>query len=1080
MVSGLSARRSNIAGPKIGDRRTQEPQVPRHITAVCTPFTGSYESDSDIEVLDSPPAARHQAKPAAKKCWSNQPSPLTSSNESDSDSSIEILESPPAPRHAAKPAAKKQWILRDSPCMSLSESSSSSESEWEESPAASRSSESATKKPCGRASPSTKSTESNTDSDDQESSTTRYTDRPVVSNLIRKSAASSRTPNFSNTNESDTEGEEQEPAARKKSTGSNEDEEEEQDSLSSEGHWEKSPAASRSPKPAAKKRCGRASACTRSTESNTDSDDQESLAARHSVRPAASKPIRKPAASSRTPNFSNASESDSGGEEQEPAARKKPTGSNEDKEREQDSSSSEGYWEKPSRSSKPAAKKRRGRASPSTRSTESNTNIDDQESSAASHSIRPAGSNPIRKPAADSPTPNVSNASESDSDREEHEQATRESPTGSSENNEEEQDPSAVRRSARDRKLTDLAAKNLHHNYTESPKKRKKKFVEESNEESKARTTKRPRTKRKRKQAEQEFVVDKVLNQNIVLNGRGNYVIEYELSWVGYSQNENCWESPESMNGEDILLEAFSKFPTSAEACVDEGTYHVEGLGRPIQAVEDEYVYSEKDLERCTAYYDQWVKQNPKEARDTFVEIKTDRVHLRIGMWYKSRENDEQRLLIARLDKRNKVAKCLLFIPSTNTILKDTHAAEDGKVKYLYYKDSSVPFDDLCERHIRCKGSIPTCKWCYSETSEHEFTIAIESKTNQSLPTQINYGIKKPKVLVLCAGSSFGMSCGYGEGGLEVAWMVEKDEQKAKWLRRQYSDQAKSEGRKPPVYQESVHRFVNKLQNDRYESIKKDVDHIHLSAPLRGRDYEDNEIAEAFVACVKNLKPKTGIYDSSLDLLLEENIEILETMIGCLHRLDYQIRLMILDASEYGDPIETKRVVLCIAKETAYLPNRPIATHGGGRFNDFLTVEDELCFLEDTPPRSVVEICGQQIYHHTSPSHTPTAEECEMFGLRQEVQSYVPTDEECEEFALDPSKVAPDMTGTNRFIHYNKERFLTIRELLCLKSFDKFKKYELFDSEQEMLQQIADAMPFKIARAIARSIAPSYCTTYFN
>ena len=57
-------------------------------------------------------------------------------------------------------------------------------------------------------------------------------------------------------------------------------------------------------------------------------------------------------------------------------------------------------------------------------------------------------------------------------------------------------------------------------------------------------------------------------------------------------------------------------------------------------------------------------------------------------------------------------------------------------------------------------------------------------------------------------------------------------------------------------------------------------------------------------------------------------------MIAGLHRVDYQIRRVILDASEYGDPIETKRVVLCIAEETVYLPKRPITTHAEGSYGE--------------------------------------------------------------------------------------------------------------------------------------------------
>ncbi|KAL3939258.1 MAG: hypothetical protein SGBAC_005983 [Bacillariaceae sp.] len=792
-----------------------------------------------------------------------------------------------------------------------------------------------------------------------------------------------------------------------------------------------SPAARLSVKPAAKDWGNPVSPYTKAAESSSDSEGRGSPAARCSTKPTAKD--RRNLVSPYTKV--SESRSVSNGKRSQAARRSKKPGAKKWTDRASPSMkstecSSDNHVQESSAfpsSAKPAAKKWGGRPSSSTKYSDG----DDQIPPATRTPAKPVASNRARKPPTRTPVPTFTFDSGSDTDDDEQEPTARKSSTGSNEDNEEKQEVSRPRRSTRDRKVTDLAAKNLHHNYTEPIKQKKKKRAGKS-----GRTGRRGTAKRKPIKGEEEFVVDKVLNQNIVRNGHFDYEIQYELSWVGYPQEANCWEFAESIDGEDILLQAFSKFPTSAEV------------------IEDEYVYHEKDLERCMSYFDEWaqIKIHRKEIQNMFVEVKTDRYHLRIGMWYESLENAEQRFLIARLDNsRKQVAKCLVFIPSTNTVLKDTHVTEEGEVKYIYYKEASVPFDDLCEQYRRCKGSIPASQWRYSETAEHEFTI--DSNKDQSAPSQhyLLLGIK-PKVLVLCAGNSIGMSCGYEAAGLHVAWQVEEDETKYDSLRRNYSEKTK-EGRK--LFPRSIHHFLNKLRNGKYEfrnknGEKEEVDHIHLSAPPRSNDY--SSIAQAFVEYLKLLKPKTGMFDSSLDFLLEENIEILESLIVDLHRMHFQIRLMILDASDFGDPIETKRVVLLISEEMVYLPNRPMPTHGGG-LHKKITVENELCFLEDVTPEKVVEIDGEQIYKH-------------------DPRSYVPTEQECEDFALDPNKPAPDMTGTIGWIHYSKERFLTIRELLCLKSFDE--GYEILGSEQEMLQQIADAMPVALARAIARSIAHSY------
>lgn len=563
-----------------------------------------------------------------------------------------------------------------------------------------------------------------------------------------------------------------------------------------------------------------------------------------------------------------------------------------------------------------------------------------------------------------------------------------------------------------------------------------KKEDEEWVPDEKKKKTPKKRAKGKRKQQKKEeelFVVEDILEQEILEHGG----VRYKVRWRGYNEKDDSYVVPETMS-EDLLVQAFSKFPRVIQTVSGE-------------TIEEDCKYREKDLERCTEFYDEWKNDHPEKADGYVCEVKTAKIHLRIGMWY---ESSGKLLLVAALNSEHEKAKCLVFVPST-ICLKNNWQEE-----YFCIQTTEVEFDRLS---IQCKDPPPNSHWRYTAGEGEEFELSSSNKKCEPVKDgQTPYYLAgPPNVLVLGAGS-VGMS-EYEVEEWNVAWQVENDRNAADSLRRNYFDSKHSK-----LFVESIDSFLTKVKRGmgRYtfrdkDGIKEEVDHIHISTAHKSHG-EKKAMSEEFIECVKWFKPKSGMYDSTTDLFLSENIDIYRALISELLKLEYQMKLVVLDASDYGDPIMAERVVLWFAEETLHLPTRPKPTHGKGTGKgtekdvEKVTVEDALDWLKDVEPcesLNSVEVDGEDIYNHCISQHKPTWTECATL-------------------AIEPKEQATDFTGTDKIIHFSKKRFLTIREYMCLKSFDD--KYELHGSEEEQIKIVAEAMPWRMATGIARSILLSY------
>ena len=332
---------------------------------------------------------------------------------------------------------------------------------------------------------------------------------------------------------------------------------------------------------------------------------------------------------------------------------------------------------------------------------------------------------------------------------------------------------------------------------------------------------------------------------------------------------------------------------------------------------------------------------------------------------------------------------------------------------------------------------------------------------------------KEIKTLELFGGAG-GCYLGAKRAGLDTQWIVEKDQRAVATLR---SNMEKGNGGHDPVYHKCVARFIQRSKERRSGYPRQgEVDHIHASPPCQGfsaanrnsggpKDTENNNLSFAFVDAIRYYQPLTATYENVMGLVnRDENKTFLNRMIEEIHGMGYQIRLTVLDASDYGDPQVREQVVLFVANTSVPLPARPKPTHGDEKgLKKKQTAGNALRRFENIEPR----ICADKGHVHVGD-----------VGRIQDhcVTESIPDEDDSNTETLDKDQPARTIRGGNRVMHYKHNRFLSIRENACLQSFPI--SYIFCGSEQQKLKQIGNAVPVKMATSIARSVGEAYGMEY--
>jgi DNA (cytosine-5)-methyltransferase 1 len=223
----------------------------------------------------------------------------------------------------------------------------------------------------------------------------------------------------------------------------------------------------------------------------------------------------------------------------------------------------------------------------------------------------------------------------------------------------------------------------------------------------------------------------------------------------------------------------------------------------------------------------------------------------------------------------------------------------------------------------------------------------------------------------------------------------------------------------------------------------------------------------------------TGTFENVPGLILKDYKRYLQSMVTGLLRMSYQVRVAVLTASLYGDPQNRRRLILWAARKDCVLPSLPIETHGPDGRYPLNTCKDALQALEEhntMSPRSsgVVSIKSMKnnnnnggggggggattIYNHICPK------------LKKGNNNDNTDHHQHDNFVLhehEPSRTI--LARARPHIHYKFDRFITVREAACLQSFPP--TFQFFGSLSNQYSQVGNAVPVKLATAVARSVA---------
>lgn len=277
------------------------------------------------------------------------------------------------------------------------------------------------------------------------------------------------------------------------------------------------------------------------------------------------------------------------------------------------------------------------------------------------------------------------------------------------------------------------------------------------------------------------------------------------------------------------------------------------------------------------------------------------------------------------------------------------------------------------------------------------------------------------------------------------------------------------------------------------------ADHCHASSPCQGfstvntsggkNDKVNNELCRVVVRGSIEHKINTVSFENVTGMLQDKHLHYPCGMIIDWLVNDYQVRLggkctvmrrnrkasfailtcwllfPVVDSAHYGDPQSRKRVIILASRKPWTLPELPTPTHGVGLL-PIRTTEDAIGDLAQIQPRK------------DPPGLTniaPRADEGnkhDAIWVEHHVLNSKANEERGPEFdesdVLEPDKPANTVRCKNVIKHYSLNRACTNLERARLFSFPD--DWEFVGNHTQVQKQIGNAVPIKLATAIARTI----------
>jgi len=209
------------------------------------------------------------------------------------------------------------------------------------------------------------------------------------------------------------------------------------------------------------------------------------------------------------------------------------------------------------------------------------------------------------------------------------------------------------------------------------------------------------------------------------------------------------------------------------------------------------------------------------------------------------------------------------------------------------------------------------------------------------------------------------------------------------------------------------------------------------------------------------LKEVNDALKKSQKLLPQFRVKVTDIIQETLQALGYTVEMKLLNSANYGVPQKRERVIfLGVRNDVKQKIQYPAETHnknGTEGKQKWVSVRTAIDDLKDMPEQ------GEHLYTHHSPEFI---EKIKKTPIGKSVNpKYTEAFFRCE--PDQPSNTVKENHG-GVFIHYEKNRVMTPRELARLQSFPDTFKFK--GSKTNMLVQIGNAVPCGLAQAIAKEV----------
>lgn len=399
-------------------------------------------------------------------------------------------------------------------------------------------------------------------------------------------------------------------------------------------------------------------------------------------------------------------------------------------------------------------------------------------------------------------------------------------------------------------------------------------------------------------------------------------------------------------------------------------------------------------------------------------------------------------------EPRNEHVFGIRYISSEASFLQRSEVIPKEHYLQLGLKVEKIPVSAL---RRRCEKKMSTSDWIYDSNPINGRNVSFCYFKNKGRVQPLIPGKSKPSVLELFAGAG-GMTLGFQNAGMETKWAVEKNQAAASTLKSHFGP------KNLKVYDQDIDVFLENARkgNPAYPS-EGEVDHIHASPPCQGfsranrcggqQATQNNELTFKFIEAIQHFKPATATYENVPGIFRME--DYVQTLVSELIKMNYQIRVEELNASDYGDPQNRKRVFIFAAAIKMCLPSAPIITHGPSLI----------------PKRTVKDAIGGLNKEIFNPF---TEGDIDINGICDSNFHCPHSDPKEEDHVLHQDTPSRTILGHSP-VHYNGKRYLTVRETACLQSFPF--DFAFSGSMTEQFKQVGNAVPVMVATQVARSVA---------